>query len=238
MADGAAKQEAETMIALTGVSKEHVRGAEVTPVLNDVDMFVGRGAFEAIMGPSGSGKTTLLNLVGGVDRTTRGKVQVAGVDITGQSEDALATFRLRNIGFVFQFYNLVQVLTAFQNVELPILLMGLNAAERKEKVETALALVGLSERVDHFPRQLSAGQEQRVAIARAIVTDPQIILADEPTGDLDRKSADEVLRLLTILNQKFDKTILMVTHDPEAARAAQTIRRLDKGRFLELERVS
>jgi putative ABC transport system ATP-binding protein len=173
-----------------------------------------------------------------VDRASKGTVEVAGVDITNRTEDELATFRLRNIGFVFQFYNLVQVLTAFQNVELPMLLMGLGAAERRRRVETALGLVGLGERLDHFPRQLSAGQEQRVAIARAIVTDPSIIVADEPTGDLDRKSADEVLKLLTILNKKFNKTILMVTHDPEAARAAQTIRRLDKGQFLSVERTT
>jgi putative ABC transport system ATP-binding protein len=238
MADGASEHGHQAIISLTGVWKGYARGSEVTSVLEDVDLQIAPGAFEAIMGPSGSGKSTLLNLIGGVDRASKGTVEVAGVDITNRTEDELATFRLRNIGFVFQFYNLVQVLTAFQNVELPMLLMGLGAAERRRRVETALGLVGLGERLDHFPRQLSAGQEQRVAIARAIVTDPSIIVADEPTGDLDRKSADEVLKLLTILNKKFNKTILMVTHDPEAARAAQTIRRLDKGQFLSVERTT
>jgi putative ABC transport system ATP-binding protein len=185
------------------------------------------------MGPSGSGKSTLLNLIAGIDRATAGTVEVAGVDITHESEDNLADWRLRHVGFVFQFHNLVSVLNVHQNVELPLLLTRLGVAERRRRVETSLRLVGLHERQEHYPRQLSAGQEQRVAIARAIVTDPTIIVADEPTGDLDRKSADETLRLIGILHKRLGKTVVMVTHDPEAARAAEVVRHLDKGRLSE-----
>src|SRR5215472_12735404 len=181
------------------------------------------------MGPSGSGKTTLLNLIAGIDRPDSGSVSVAGTDVTQLSESELAKWRATHIGFVFQFYNLIPVLTAYENVELPLLLTPLSKAQRKEHVQTALSLVGLAERLDHYPRQLSGGQEQRVAIARALATDPTILVADEPTGDLDRKSADEVLTLLERLNNEYKKTIVMVTHDPHAAERAHTVRHLDKG---------
>jgi len=184
------------------------------------------------MGPSGSGKTTLLNLIAGIDGATSGSVEVNGTDLTRLGEGDLATWRSRNIGFIFQFYNLLPVFTAFQNVELPLLLTNLSKAERRKRVETALRVVGLEDRMDHYPRQLSGGQEQRVAIARAIVTDPTILVADEPTGDLDRKSAEEILKLLDLLHRKFNKTIVMVTHDPAAAQSAEIIRRLDKGQLL------
>jgi len=201
-------------------------------VLEHVDLQIPRGAFEAIMGPSGSGKTTLLNLISGIDRSTAGRVEVGGMDLTGRSEDALADWRAQHVGFIFQFYNLVQVLTAYQNVELPLLLARLSGPERRKRVETALELVGLGDRREHFPRQLSGGQEQRVGIARAIVTDPTLIVADEPTGDLDRESADHILGLLKRLNEELGKTILMVTHDPAAARTARIIRRIDKGKLV------
>jgi putative ABC transport system ATP-binding protein len=181
------------------------------------------------MGPSGSGKTTLLNLIAGIDRPDTGSVTVAGTDVTKLSESQLARWRATHIGFVFQFYNLIPVLTAFENVELPLLLTSLAKAERRKHVETALALVGLADRMHHYPRQLSGGQEQRVAIARAIATDPTILVADEPTGDLDRKSAEEVLTLLERLNREFKKSIVMVTHDPHAAERAHLVRHLDKG---------
>jgi putative ABC transport system ATP-binding protein len=222
-----------SFIKLTGVSKAYRRGSQDVPVLDQIDLEIPEGAFEAIMGPSGSGKTTLLNLIGGIDRVTHGKIEVGGLDITHSSEDELADFRLQHVGFVFQFYNLLQVLTAFQNVELPLLLARLSAKERRQRVETALALVGLSDRADHFPHQLSGGQEQRVGIARAIVSDPALIVADEPTGDLDRESADHILALLGRLNRELGKTILMVTHDPAAAEAARIIRRIDKGKLVE-----
>ncbi len=223
----------DAFIQLHGVSKTYRRGAQDVPVLDKIDLQIQQGAFEAIMGPSGSGKTTLLNLISGIDRATSGSVSVGGVDITNRSEDDLAEWRLRHVGFVFQFYNLVSVLTAFQNVELPLLLARLSAKERKKRVETALDLVGLSDRSDHYPNQLSGGQEQRVGIARAIVTDPTLIVADEPTGDLDRESADHILSLLKRLNQDLGKTILMVTHDPAAARTSRLIRRIDKGKLIE-----
>jgi len=217
------------IITLKGVRKVYERGKQEIPVLDGIDLQIPEGSFEALMGPSGSGKTTLLNLIAGIDQATAGTVEVAGTDITRLSESDLASWRARNIGFIFQFYNLLPVLTAFQNVELPLLLTSLNKAERKKRVETALRVVGLEDRMDHYPRQLSGGQEQRVAIARAIVTDPTILVADEPTGDLDRKSAEEILKLLGLLHTKFNKTIVMVTHDPHAAECAQLIRRLDKG---------
>ncbi|MHB8383546.1 MAG: ABC transporter ATP-binding protein [Candidatus Binataceae bacterium] len=197
--------------------------------LDDVTIQVPEGRFVAIMGPSGSGKTTMLNLIAGIDHATSGRVAVGGEEITGMKERDLAAWRARHIGLVFQFYNLIPVLTAFENVELPLLLTPLNKAERREHVETALRIVGLADRMDHYPRQLSGGQEQRVAIARALVTDPTIVVADEPTGDLDAKSAEEILNLLTDLNRQFHRTIVMVTHDPRAERFVDTVYRLDKG---------
>jgi len=228
----------KSIITMRGLKKAYTRGKQDIPVLDGIDLDIQEGAFEALMGPSGSGKTTLLNLIAGIDRPISGSLEVAGTDITKLSEGDLAGWRARHIGFIFQFYNLLPVLTAFQNVELPLLLTGLPKAERRKRVETALRVVGLEERMDHYPRQLSGGQEQRVAIARAIVTDPTILVADEPTGDLDRKSAEEVLKLLGTLHKKFNKTIVMVTHDPEAAKAAEIVRRLDKGQLAGEERVA
>jgi putative ABC transport system ATP-binding protein len=222
----------EAFISLRGVSKFYVRGTQQVPVLDALDFDLQRGSFEAIMGPSGSGKTTLLNLISGIDTASQGQLRVGGTDVTRCSEDQLADWRLHNVGFIFQFYNLVQVLTAFQNVELPLLLMKLSKRERAKRVETALSLVGLSDRMDHYPRQLSGGQEQRVGIARAIVTDPALIVADEPTGDLDRETGDAILTLLGRLHQDFGKTIVMVTHDPRAAGAARAIRHIDKGKMV------
>jgi putative ABC transport system ATP-binding protein len=197
--------------------------------LDDITLKIPEARFVAIMGPSGSGKTTLLNLIAGIDHATSGRIAVGGEEITGKRERELAAWRARHIGLVFQFYNLIPVLTAFENVELPLLLTQLSKAERREHVETALKVVGLADRMDHYPRQLSGGQEQRVAIARAIVTDPTIVVADEPTGDLDAKSAEEILNLLVQLNRQFHKTIVMVTHDPRAERYVDTVYRLDKG---------
>jgi putative ABC transport system ATP-binding protein len=219
------------IIELVGVVKTFLRGKEPVPVLENIELTIAEGAFVALMGPSGSGKSTLLNLIAGLDRPTRGKAMVAGVNLATMSDGELARFRSRTIGFIFQSYNLMPVLTAVANVELPLLLTNLPRAERKKRARTALRVVGLEERMDHFPRQLSGGQEQRVAIARAIVNDPAIIVADEPTGDLDRASADDILALLETLNQEFKKTILMVTHDPTAAERAKVIRRLNKGRL-------
>jgi putative ABC transport system ATP-binding protein len=219
----------KAIIRLRGVRKVYHRERQEIPVLDGIDLDVTEGAFEALMGPSGSGKTTLLNLIAGIDQPSAGTVEVAGTDIARLSESDLAGWRARHIGFVFQFYNLLPVLTAAQNVELPLLLTKLPKAERRTRVATALRIVDLAERMDHYPRQLSGGQEQRVAIARAIVTDPTIIVADEPTGDLDRKSAEQVLTLLEKLNSELGKTILMVTHDPQASAHAKVLRRLDKG---------
>jgi putative ABC transport system ATP-binding protein len=224
--------EGKPIIELERVGKTFYRGKEPLHVLDDLDLEIGEGAFEALMGPSGSGKSTLLNLIAGLDRPTRGKAVVAGKDLTNMSDGELASFRARTIGFIFQAYNLMPVLTAIENVELPLLLHKLSGAERRKRATTALRVVGLEDRTTHYPRQLSGGQEQRVAIARAIVNDPAIIVADEPTGDLDRKSADEILTLLETLNKEFKKTILMVTHDPQAAERATVTRRLDKGRLL------
>lgn len=219
-------------IKLRNVFKIYQRGKQQVPVLESLDFDVPKGAFEAIMGPSGSGKTTLLNLISGIDRASEGTVEVGGVDITRQSENELAEWRARNVGFVFQFYNLVQVLTAFQNVELPLLLVGLPAQERRKRVETVLELVGLKDRQHHYPNQLSGGQEQRVGIARAIVADPLLIVADEPTGDLDRESATSIMRLFEVLHREFGKTILMVTHDAEVASKTQVVRNIDKGKLV------
>jgi putative ABC transport system ATP-binding protein len=222
----------ESIVELRGVTKRYERGKEAVQVLENLDLNVKKGAFEAFMGPSGSGKSTLLNLIAGIDRASAGSVRVAGQDLTRLGDGELAKFRSSTLGFIFQQYNLMPVLTALENVELPLLLTKLSAKERKTRAQTALRVVGLEERMNHYPRQLSGGQEQRVAIARAIVNDPQIIVADEPTGDLDRKSADEILTLLGKLNTEFGKTILMVTHDPAAAERASLTRRLDKGRLL------
>lgn len=222
----------ETIVELRGVSKHYTRGKATLQVLDNLDLTVKKGAFEAFMGPSGSGKSTLLNLIAGIDRVTSGSLRVAGHDLTSMSDGQLAKFRSNTLGFIFQQYNLMPVLTALDNVELPLLLTGLSSKERKRRAQTALRVVGLEERMNYYPRQLSGGQEQRVAIARAIVNDPQIIVADEPTGDLDRKSADEILTLLGTLNREFGKTILMVTHDPLAAERASVLRKLDKGRLL------
>ncbi|HXL53262.1 MAG TPA: ABC transporter ATP-binding protein [Gemmatimonadales bacterium] len=217
------------IVQVRGVSKSYRRDSMAIPVLRDISLDVPEGEFLGLMGPSGSGKTTLLNLIAGIDRPDAGSVAVAGTDVTKLSESEAARWRATHIGFVFQFYNLLPVLTAFENVELPLLLAPLSRAERKEHVETALALVGLTDRMRHYPRQLSGGQEQRVAIARAIASDPTILVADEPTGDLDRKSAEEVLTLLERLNKEFKKTVVMVTHDPHAAERAHLVRHLDKG---------
>ncbi len=220
------------IVSLRGVSKVYERGDESVRVLEQLDLEIPAQSYEALMGPSGSGKTTLLNLIAGLDRPTSGTVSVAGKRLEGMSEGALAKWRANTLGFVFQAYNLLPVLTALENVELPLLLTGLGSADRKKRAQTALRVVGLEERMEHYPRQLSGGQEQRVAIARAIVNDPTVIVADEPTGDLDRKSADEILALLEKLNSELGKTILMVTHDPAAAERAKIIRRLDKGRLV------
>lgn len=219
------------IVSLTGIRKTFYRGKEPLTVLDGLTLEIPSGSFEALMGPSGSGKSTLLNLIAGLDRPTQGTAIVAGVNIGEKSDGELAKFRSRHIGFIFQAYNLMPVLTAQENVELPLLLTKLSGAERKRRAQTALRVVGLEERSHHYPRQLSGGQEQRVAIARAIVNDPTIIVADEPTGDLDRKSADEILNLLERLNTEFKKTILMVTHDPAAAERARVTRKLDKGQL-------
>jgi len=220
---------AETLINLVQVTKHYKRDEIDIPVLDNIDLEIGRGEFLGLMGPSGSGKTTLLNLIAGIDKPNRGRVVVDGKDISRMSEQQLAKWRSRHVGFIFQLYNLIPVLSAFENVELPLLLTKLSKKKRREHVMTALDIVGLSDRVHHYPRQLSGGQEQRVAIARAIVTDPTLLVADEPTGDLDAKSAEEILDLLKRLNEEFSKTIVMVTHDPRAASHAHSVFHLDKG---------
>ncbi len=217
------------LIQIQSVSKSYYRDSFEIPVLNNISLDVPEGQFMGLMGPSGSGKTTLLNLIAGIDRPSAGNVIIGGTNIASLSESNLAKWRSHHVGFIFQFYNLIPVLTAFENVELPLLLTSLSKAERRKHVETALTIVGLGDRIHHYPKQLSGGQEQRVAIARAIVTDPTIIVADEPTGDLDRTSATEVLTLLERLNKEFKKTIVMVTHDPHAAEKATVLRHLDKG---------
>ncbi len=219
----------DAIVRISNLYKEYIREDMRIPVLFDINLEVPSGEFMALMGPSGSGKTTLLNLIAGIDRPTSGDLSVAGESVAELTEGQLAKWRSDHIGFIFQFYNLIPVLTAFDNVELPLLLTKLNKAERRKHVETALGIVGLSDRLDHYPRQLSGGQEQRVAIARAIVTDPTILLADEPTGDLDRQSAEDIMTLLKRLNSEFGKTIVMVTHDPRAAESAKIVRHLDKG---------
>jgi putative ABC transport system ATP-binding protein len=226
------ESDASPLVTLRGISKTYARGGEAVRVLQGLDLDVPEGSYEALMGPSGSGKTTLLNLIAGLDRPTEGSIDVGGQRLDTMSEGGLAKWRSRTIGFVFQSYNLLPVLTAVENVELPLLLTSLGSSERKTRAQTALRVVGLEDRMLHYPRQLSGGQEQRVAIARAIVNDPKIIVADEPTGDLDRKSADEILTLLEKLNTQLGKTIFMVTHDPAAAERAKIIRRLDKGKLV------
>ena len=219
----------ETLISLSNVTKHYRRDSLEIPVLDNIDLDVAPGEFLALMGPSGSGKTTLLNLIAGIDKPNSGRIEVDGKNIAGLNEKQLAKWRARHVGFIFQLYNLIPVLTAFENVELPLLLTNLSKKKRRDHVLTALSVVGLSERTNHYPRQLSGGQEQRVAIARAIVTDPAILVADEPTGDLDKTSAEEILGLMDRLNREINKTILMVTHDPRAAERARSVRHLEKG---------
>jgi len=217
------------IVEIEHVNKSYRRGTHVIPVLVDINLDIAEGEFLALMGPSGSGKSTLLNLIAALDHLDSGLIKVGGVDITVLSETELAAWRAVNVGFIFQFYNLIPVLTAFENVELPLLLTGLSRRERRTHVELALQVVNLASRMDHYPGQLSGGEQQRVAIARAIVTDPTILVADEPTGDLDRVAAEEILDLMDRLNRESGKTIIMVTHDPRAAKKAHTIRYLDKG---------
>ncbi|MFN9490669.1 MAG: ABC transporter ATP-binding protein [Betaproteobacteria bacterium] len=220
---------AEPAVSIRHLSKAYRRGGQLVPVLTDITLDIPAGDYVALMGPSGSGKSTLLNLIAGIDRPDGGELRVAGADITELDEAELADWRSRSVGFIFQFYNLMPVLTAFENVELPLLLTGLSRSSRRERVEAALAMVGLADRMDHYPSELSGGQQQRVAIARAIITDPVILVADEPTGDLDRSSADDILALMGRLNTELGKTIIMVTHDPYAAQRARSIRHLEKG---------
>lgn len=219
----------EVLITMRKLRKVFHRDSVEVVALDDIDLDICSGDFISLMGPSGSGKSTLLNIIAGIDRPTKGEFEILGQDMSKLSEDGLAVWRNQNVGFVFQHFNLIPVLTAFENVELPLLLTSLSRKERREHVETALKLVGLTDRMEHSPRQLSGGQEQRVSIARAIVTDPTFILADEPTGDLDAESAQEVLRVLAALNKDFHKTIIMVTHDPKAAAFASTNHYLEKG---------
>ena len=219
------------LVQLRGIAKDYRHGAETVHVLHDLDLDIPKGDFLALMGPSGSGKSTLLNLIGGLDRPTAGTIEIAGQRTDVMSESELGRWRARHVGFIFQMYNLLPVLSAERNVELPLLLTSLSASERRKRTGAALSLVGLSDRAKHKPRELSGGQEQRVGIARAIVSDPTLLLCDEPTGDLDRKSGDEILDLLQALNQQQGKTIIMVTHDPHAAARARRILHLDKGQL-------
>jgi len=230
--DSSTQSRIENFIVLVeNLQKSYKRGSEEICVLQGIDLTIRRGEFVALMGPSGSGKTTLLNLIAGIDRPDAGRLLVAGTDIMRLGDVDLARWRATHVGFIFQFYNLLPVLTGIENVELPLLLRGLSRKKRREHAMLALDLVGLTDRVHHYPRELSGGQQQRVAIARAIVTDPDLIVADEPTGDLDKKSASEALDLMEQLNQDFGKTIIMVTHDPKAAEKAGIIHHLDKGRM-------
>jgi putative ABC transport system ATP-binding protein len=217
------------LVEIKKLSKSYRRGGQIVPVLSDISLDIAAGEFVALMGPSGSGKSTLLNLIAGIDKPDGGILRVADIDIVALSESQLADWRAEHVGFIFQFYNLMPVLTAFENVELPLLLTALPSRERRAHVETALSMVGLADRMEHYPSELSGGQQQRVAIARAVITDPTILVADEPTGDLDRASAEDVLGLMDRLNRELGKTIIMVTHDPNAARHARTVRHLEKG---------
>ena len=221
------------LVEISHVAKSYRRGAQIVPVLTDITLDIGEGDFVALMGPSGSGKSTLLNLVAGIDRPDSGELRVGGLDITRLAEAALAEWRAANVGFVFQFYNLMPVLTAFENVELPLMLTRLTRKERRERVELVLDMVKLGDRTSHYPSELSGGQQQRVAIARALITDPRLIVADEQTGDLDRASATDVLSLLKRLNTELGKTLIMVTHDAHAAGAAQSLVHLEKGELID-----
>ncbi|MEO1766832.1 ABC transporter ATP-binding protein [Thiobacter aerophilum] len=221
--------EKKPLVLIRHLRKAYRRGTQVVPVLDDISFDIERGEFLGLMGPSGSGKTTLLNLIAGIDHPDAGRISVDGIDITRLDEETLAAWRARHVGFIFQFYNLMPVLTALENVALPLILFGLSRRERQERASLALSMVGLADRMDHYPAQLSGGQQQRVAIARAIITDPTLIVADEPTGDLDRQSGQDILDLLERLNQELGKTIIMVTHDPKAAERAHRLRHLDKG---------
>ena len=225
----------DPMVGIVDLSKRYIKGKETITIFDHLDLTIPKGDFIAMMGPSGSGKTTLLNLLGGLDRPDTGEIEVAGERLDRLSESELSRWRASHIGFIFQFYNLMPMLTAAQNVELPLLLTRLGRKERRERVETALGVVGLADRVKHYPKEMSGGQQQRVAIARAIVSDPALLLCDEPTGDLDRTTADEVLSILQVLNRDLGKTIVMVTHDPAAAQYAKRSLHLDKGHFIEKE---
>ncbi len=218
-----------TIVEVRNLAKSYRRGGQIVPVLNDLSFDIAEGEFVALMGPSGSGKSTLLNLIAGIDKPDRGELRIAGLEISTLSEVELADWRSTHIGFIFQFYNLIPVLTAFENIELPLLLTRLSRRQRRERVELALEMVALADRMDHYPSELSGGQQQRVAIARAIISDPLLIVADEPTGDLDRVSAADILDLLDRLNREMGKTIVMVTHDQRAAEHARVVRHLDKG---------
>jgi putative ABC transport system ATP-binding protein len=220
---------APPLVEIRNLTKYYQRGGQIIPVLVDIDLDVRLGDYLALMGPSGSGKSTLLNLIAGIDKPSGGTIKVGGVDIARLSDADLAAWRAAHVGFIFQFYNLMPVLTAFENIELPLLLAPLSKRERRERVNVALALVGLTDRADHYPGELSGGQQQRVAIARALITDPTLIVADEPTGDLDRTTGEEILGLLERLNRELGKTILLVTHDPKAAEKAHRIVHLEKG---------
>src|SRR5215210_1537094 len=219
----------EPIVEIRNLSKSYRRGGQVVPVLSDITLDIARGEFVALMGPSGSGKSTLLNLIAGIDKPDSGVLRVGGIDIATLSEGQLANWRAEHVGFIFQLYNLMPVLTAFENVELPLLLTNLSKHERKEHAEAALQMVGLSDRMEHYPSELSGGQQQRVAIARAVITDPTLLVADEPTGDLDRVAAADVLNLMQRLNRELGKTIIMVTHDPNSAKRARTLKNLEKG---------
>jgi putative ABC transport system ATP-binding protein len=219
----------EPLVIIRNLNKSYRRGNQLVPVLRDITVDIAEEEFLALMGPSGSGKSTLLNLIAGIDRADSGSIRIGGVEIAALSEMELARWRATHVGFIFQFYNLIPVLTAFENVELPLHLTNLTRAERIDHVKTALSLVNLSHRVEHYPKELSGGEQQRVAIARAIITDPTILVADEPTGDLDRVSAEEVLNMMERLNRELKKTIIMVTHDPRAAKRAKVLRHLEKG---------
>jgi len=223
---------AEPLVEIQHLAKSYTRGGQAVPVLDDITLDIHRGDFTALMGPSGSGKTTLLNLIAGIDKPDRGMLRVGGIDIAALGEAELADWRAANVGFIFQFYNLMPVLTAYENVELPLMLTALSRAERRSRVELTLSVVGLADRMEHYPNELSGGQQQRVAIARAVVADPALIVADEPTGDLDRISAAEILAMMQRLNRELGKTIIMVTHDANAARAARTMIHLEKGELI------
>lgn len=225
---------ATDIVTIRNVTKSYRRGSQIVPVLEDINLSIRSGEFLALMGPSGSGKSTLLNLIAGIDKADSGSINIGGCEITTLSDAELADWRAVNVGFIFQFYNLIPVLTAYENVELPLLLTRLSRRERREHVEAALEIVNLSDRMDHRPSQLSGGQQQRVAIARAVVTDPVILVADEPTGDLDRVSAGEILSLMDHLVNDFQKTIIMVTHDPRAAEKSHVVRHLEKGVLTDL----